>query len=269
MLVFDIEIPRERAAKSAYWIKEDMRPIGSHVAYKLNKFFEETGVKDSGGIYMMFNRLGEILYIGKAHKFSQRMTSHHKFRDEQMQIEIDKIRFFNTEGGDIFTEENEISSKNILKDLEEALIVKEQTRYNIASCNLNEVKAYVDAYATQMLSLADIEIEIGNIYKSDCLADINKDYKLYTELSQYFHFADKFDCDGLSPEKLAYADWHDSGIPNKECLKNIFYTKNIKLKYIGVIFGVPEEHIRRKIFDSEYQTAVDKVYGVGVVDVMS
>lgn len=260
MKLYSVTIPRERAACSSFYIKEDMRPMGGHVRHKLEEKLFDSGIEDNGGIYMMFNRVGEIIYIGQAKHFINRMGNHHKFNEYGLVREIDKIKFFGSEGG-------EIGNKKILDDLEAALIIKEQPRYNIALKNNDKVKNYIDKYATLMLEIADSELGNTGIDTWNGLDSLNSDYKTYKSFSSLFAFADICDCDTITSDQLRYADWWDSGVPTVDRLKECFEKKKIPVEMISKIWGIPVEHVKRKVFNQDYQKELNRVYGVGVVQV--
>lgn len=118
-----------------------------------------------------------------------------------------------------------------------------------------------------MLEIADSELGNTGIDTWNGLDSLNSDYKTYKSFSSLFAFADICDCDTITSDQLRYADWWDSGVPTVDRLKECFEKKKIPVEMISKIWGIPVEHVKRKVFNQDYQKELNRVYGVGVVQV--
>lgn len=203
------------------------------VLYKKDKHFEKIG--NSAGIYMMYNVFGEILYIGQTKNFYNRMRKHHKFSDRGLMAELNKIRLFILEG--------EIKEQRELDDLEKALICKEQPRFNETAKGCYEIH-YIAKYASEMLELADYEIGTHAIRWTG-LQGIHNLHLQYREVT--------WDIQDM------YTNWCSIGVPNMRKLRHLVHN-GMTMEELSKIYGVPVDHIRRKVYSDKYKELLKNYY---------
>lgn len=205
-----------------------------HTLYRNNKGFEVLG--KNCGIYMMYNVFGEILYIGQSKNFYNRFRTHHKFKDQGLMSELSKIRLFIFQKGELETQKE-------LDDLEVALIVKEQPRFNEAAKN-NKVVAYADKYSSEMLYIADANIGQVASWKG----------------MKHYHceFCDYMECTFGCCEM--YNQWTTLGVPNLKNLKMLHEKYNVSVDDLATLFCVPKSHIIRKLKYDEYREQLRRYY---------
>lgn len=226
MIIFDVRLRKTDDRK------ELMREQVVKTLYN-DKNFQTFGNKP--GLYMMYNIFGEILYIGQTKCFLNRFADHHKFHDRGLMAELNKIRIFALEG--------EIKEQRELDDLEKALICKEQPRFNDIAKGCFEIH-YVARYANAMLKLADYELEEPK-ERWTGLRGIHGLHLQYIELT--------WDIKDL------YTNWWSIGVPNMRRLKHLVY-EGMTIKELSKIYGVPEDHIRRKVYYEKYEEVLKKYY---------
>lgn len=257
MIIFEITIPVSRSKHDVTKLKSG-KFIGHYVKSKIHEIFSETEIKSCGGIYIMYNGMMEIIYIGQAKNFESRMYNHNKFKEIGLATEVYKVKFFGAEG-------TELKNKKILDDLEHILITKAQPRYNIVARNNDNVKKYVDEYATKILFEGQKPFDSYKAVHWDGIDNLNKSYTYYQSRLGIMDYLDHCDCSTLSGDEERYPQWWGWGIPSIPNL--VYYHRNRKmsLEYLSRIYGLPVEHLKMKIYGIEHQKRLNQYYGQGVI----